>query len=211
VSQPLSRKIALLSVAAVLLVVAVAWVWPGDNTALFSSPAKTAPTSTAEPPFQGWWDTRRQGEPYGTQVQGIITFRGNPTRTFYGTGPIPRTAPQELWRFPKSGGLCAISIDEQGPREWCGTGFTGQPAVFERDGKTWVVVGAYDKSLHFLDADCELRTDTCHCDVFAALASSEFSSACPTRTCGRMPPPSIWAARCDAKAKRCVLQSTAAP
>jgi hypothetical protein len=26
-----------------------------------------------------------------------------------------------------------------------------------------------------------------------------------------MPPPSIWAARCDAKAKRCVLQSTAAP
>ena len=105
VSQPVSRKIALLSAAAVLLTAAVAWVWPGDNTAFFSSPAKTAPTNTPEPPFQGWWDARRQGEPYGTQVQGIITFRGNPTRTFYGTGPIPRTAPQELWRFPKSGGL----------------------------------------------------------------------------------------------------------
>ncbi len=151
-SQPLSRKIALLSVAALALVVAVIWVWPGDNTAFFTgSPGKAAPTVTPEPPFQGWWDTRRQGEPYGNQVQGIITFRGNPTRTYYGTGPIPRTAPQELWRFPKSGGLCAISIDDQGPREWCGTGFTGQPAVFERDGKTWMVVGAYDKALHFLD------------------------------------------------------------
>ncbi|WP_203908551.1 outer membrane protein assembly factor BamB family protein [Rhizocola hellebori] len=151
-SQPISRKIALLSVAAVLLAVAVAWVWPGDNTAFFSSPAISAPTAAPkETPFQGWWDARRQGEPYGTQVQGIITFRGNPTRTFYGTGPIPRTAPQELWRFPKSGGLCAISVDDQGPREWCGTGFTGQPAVFEREGKTWMVVGAYDRALHFLD------------------------------------------------------------
>jgi len=36
--------------------------------------------------------------------------------------------------------------------EWCGTGWTGQPAVVERDGRTWVIFGAYDGAIHFLDA-----------------------------------------------------------
>ncbi|HCU52110.1 MAG TPA: hypothetical protein DGG94_20320 [Micromonosporaceae bacterium] len=153
VSQTPVRKIALLSAAVVLLVIAVALVWPGSGKLpRFSAPNKTAPTASPEAPFEGWWDARKLGQPYSTKVDGLITFRGNPTRTFYGTGPIPRTTPTELWRFPKSGGLCAISVDENGPREWCGTGFTGQPAVFERDGRTWMVVGAYDKALHFLDA-----------------------------------------------------------
>ena len=35
---------------------------------------------------------------------------------------------------------------------WCGTGWTGQPAVFERDGRTWVAFGAYDRAVHFVDA-----------------------------------------------------------
>ena len=35
---------------------------------------------------------------------------------------------------------------------WTGTGWTGQPCIFERDGKTWVVFGAYDYKIHFLDA-----------------------------------------------------------
>ena len=50
------------------------------------------------------------------------------------------TKPAVLWRFPKSGSLCSPSTDEKGTRIWCGTGWTGQPAVFERDGRTWVVV-----------------------------------------------------------------------
>ena len=29
----------------------------------------------------------------------------------------------------------------------------GEPAVFERDGRTWVVFGAYDRAIHFVDAD----------------------------------------------------------
>ena len=37
-----------------------------------------------------------------------------------------------------------------------GTGWTGEPAVFERDGRTWVVFGAYDRALHFVDADTGL-------------------------------------------------------
>jgi hypothetical protein len=103
-------------------------------------------------PFQGWSDPARVGQPYGTKVNGLLTFRGNPTRTFYGTGPAPRTEPSERWRFPQSGSLCGKSHDEKGDRIWCGNGWTGQPAVFERGGKTWVVFGAYDYKIHFLDA-----------------------------------------------------------
>lgn len=90
--------------------------------------------------------------PYGDRVAGLLTFRGNPTRTHYGLGPVPRTTPEVRWRYPREGGLCRESTDGQGTRIWCGTGWTGQPAVFERDGRTWVVVGAYDGAVHFLDA-----------------------------------------------------------
>ena len=40
-------------------------------------------------------------------------------------------------------------------KTWCGTGWTGQPSVWEdRDtDRTWVAFGAYDKNVHFLDAD----------------------------------------------------------
>ena len=61
-------------------------------------------------------------------------------------------APAVQWRFPASGGLCSPSIDQSGEQIWCGTGWTGQPSVFERGGKTWVVFGAYDRAVHFLDA-----------------------------------------------------------
>ena len=29
------------------------------------------------------------GRPYGTTVPGVLTFRGNPTRSYYGSGPAP--------------------------------------------------------------------------------------------------------------------------
>ena len=45
------------------------------------------------------------------------------------------------------------SDDGGGLETWCGTGWTGQPAVFERDGRNWMVFGAYDYGVHFLDAD----------------------------------------------------------
>jgi len=115
--------------------------------------ASAAAPSPSQPKFVGWSDPTRVGRPYGDTVQGLLTFRGNPTRTYYGTGPIPRTTPAQKWRFPRSGGLCSTSVDEHGPSEWCGSGWTGQPAVFERAGRTWVVFGAYDRKVHFLDAE----------------------------------------------------------
>ncbi len=122
------------------------------DTAPADEAAAADPGVPADSPF--WSDPAGVGKPYppGT-VTGLLTFRGNPTRTFYGTGPIPRTAPVEAWRFPKQGGMCGTSDDGGGPETWCGTGWTGQPAVFERDGRNWMVFGAYDYGVHFLDAD----------------------------------------------------------
>jgi outer membrane protein assembly factor BamB len=35
---------------------------------------------------------------------------------------------------------------------WCGTGWTGQPVIWEKDdGITEIIFGAYDKAVHFLD------------------------------------------------------------
>ena len=59
-------------------------------------------------------------------------------------GPFP-TSPRAAVAVPADGGgLCSTSTDQHGARVWCGTGWTGQPAVFERDGRHVVVFGAYD-------------------------------------------------------------------
>jgi len=92
------------------------------------------------------------GRQYSKKVKGTLTFRGNPTRTYYGSGPAPKN-PKVRWFYPQSGGMCASSSVGSTTKTWCGSGWTGQPAVFERDGRTWVVFGAYDKAVHFMDAD----------------------------------------------------------
>jgi hypothetical protein len=109
-----------------------------------------AATTTTAPPFVGFVDPASVGQPYGTTVPGVLTFRGNPTRTYYGQGPIP-AAPRAVWQYPGAS-MCSLSDDGGEITNWCGTGWTGQPAVFERDGRTWVVFGAYDRAVHFVDA-----------------------------------------------------------
>ena len=117
-----------------------------SDRSLTTSPA---PPTTAQ--FQGWVDPASVGRPYyGATVPGILTFRGNPTRTYYGQGPVP-DAPRAVWRYPGSA-MCSISEDRGEVSNWCGTGWTGEPAVFERDGRTWLVFGAYDRAVHFVDA-----------------------------------------------------------
>lgn len=90
--------------------------------------------------------------PINTGVEGLTTFRGNATRTYYGEGPVPAD-PEVLWRYPASGGLCGESTDGDGTRTWCGTGWTGQPNVVEWEGTTEVRFGAYDYGVHTLDAE----------------------------------------------------------
>lgn len=98
-------------------------------------------------------------KPWGSVV-GLTMFRGSPTRTFYGIGPLP-TEPNVLWRFPASNEkpLCSFSEAEGVTKQWCGTGWTGQPVVWERpDGITEIIFGAYDGAVHFLNAKTGFET-----------------------------------------------------
>jgi outer membrane protein assembly factor BamB len=131
-----------------------------DEAAVARTTTSTAPTTTTStastvpplPPYDGWVDPASVGRPYGT-VEGSTTFRGNPTRTYYGRGPVP-TDPMVKWVFPGDGStLCSESTVGGETTQWCGTGWTGQPAVFDRDGRRWVVFGSYAPAVHFLDAD----------------------------------------------------------
>jgi hypothetical protein len=113
-----------------------------------SGPIVTVPPGQGDPNEPG--DVRVAGTFYGpinTTFEGLTMFRGNASRTYYGEGPVP-SDPKVLWRFgPMNGGQSeALAYPT-------GTGWTGQPAIFERDGKTWVVFGAYDFKIHFLDAE----------------------------------------------------------
>jgi outer membrane protein assembly factor BamB len=48
--------------------------------------------------------------------------------------------------------MCGASSEGGETSTWCGTGWTGQPAVWERGGTTLVAFGAYDHQLHLLNA-----------------------------------------------------------
>lgn len=138
--------------------VAAATTNPPTTQAPSTSKASTTVTSTsvARPPDVIPAATVKK--PWGS-VKGLTMFRGNPTRTWYGTGPLPEEAPAVAWRYPESGGLCGDSTVGGETTTWCGTGWTGQPVVWERpDGVTEVIVGTYDKSIHFLDAETGERT-----------------------------------------------------
>lgn len=176
---------------------------PGPDDTIAASPSAPSPepepSPSPEPADRGLVGASTVGEPWGEG--GLLSFRGNPTRTWYGQGPVP-DEPEVLWRYPDSR-MCTeevtgyedvpvdggetpasdASTDEGGaspspaepspadspatspspqpsPRTspspitklWCGTGWTGQPAVWERpDGLTEVVFGGYDGAVHFLD------------------------------------------------------------
>ncbi len=122
-------------------------------TATPPPPSETPPTSTTTLPRPAGVVTRETVfEPWGS-VSGLTMFRGNPTRTFYGTGPVPTTAPRLLWRYPETAMTGQSPVGRE-PRTWSGTGWTGQPLVYEReDGRTELIFGAYDKNIHFLDAN----------------------------------------------------------
>ncbi|MEX2487382.1 MAG: PQQ-binding-like beta-propeller repeat protein [Nitriliruptoraceae bacterium] len=100
---------------------------------------------------------------WGQDVDGLLRFRGNLTHTAYGSGPLPAT-PEIAWRFPDRA-MCiteAITVEETddegevsrvpSTREWCGTGWTGQPVVRElEDGRQEVAFGGFDGLVYFLD------------------------------------------------------------
>lgn len=100
------------------------------------------------------------GRRYG-DVDGFLVFRGNPTRTFYGEGPVP-TDPAVAWSAP-SERMCSIEGDlADGGREWCGIGWTGQVVLIDHGGDgvrdVEVMVGGYDGGFHLFDGATGRRT-----------------------------------------------------
>ena len=120
-----------------------------ETPATAAARAPVAPSRSADAPARP--PTFAQD---ASEVRGLLTFRGNATRTYYGDGPVP-TDPEVVWSYPGTA-MCSKSRAGGKTKKWCGTGWTGQPAVFERDGQTWLVVGAYDRHVHFLDAETGL-------------------------------------------------------
>jgi len=110
--------------------------------------------ATNEPPFPRPNGPVQAPEPINTTFPGLTTFRGNASRSYYGQGPVP-SAPVVRWVYPPDGSkMCAMSAETQtGPqKEWCGTGWTGQPNVVPWQGAMQVREGAFDDGYHFLDA-----------------------------------------------------------
>jgi outer membrane protein assembly factor BamB len=117
--------------------------------AVVASALSVAAWSSIDPQLPAFVSPADVGRSAGTTTRGLTMFRGNSTRTFYGRGPVPRR-PEILWRYPRRA-MCAISYRGRGPEMWCGTGWTGQPAVVEREDGVEVIFGAYDRRIHFLD------------------------------------------------------------
>ncbi|MFV0258297.1 MAG: PQQ-binding-like beta-propeller repeat protein [Acidimicrobiales bacterium] len=116
------------------------------------APTIRAPAGQAELITDGsvWVDPRSAGRPWSDlgAMPGLLTFRGNPTRTFHGAGPVP-AAPRVRWAVELG---CSNSEVGGENRLWCGTGWTGQPAVFAGpDGAWWLAFGAYNRAVNFLD------------------------------------------------------------
>ena len=93
-------------------------------------------------------------------VDGLLVFRGNPTRTFYGEGPVPRE-PAIAWSAP-SERMCSVEELPDERKVWCGIGWTGQVVLLDRgsDGidDVEVMVGGYDGSFHLFDGATGERT-----------------------------------------------------
>ena len=97
-------------------------------------------------------DPKGFGRPYpNAELEGLLTFRGNPSRSYYGMGPVPKTEPVVLHRFPDEP-MCRTSSNLGTTKVWCGMGWTGQPLIAEHEDRRWAVFGGYDGHIHFMDA-----------------------------------------------------------
>jgi len=124
-------------------------------------PAEGARPAAWRPPERAeatWSPPDDFGRPINREVAGVVCFRGNAQRNYYGEGPVPQGPVRILWRLP-------IGADPAEGR-WNGVGWTGQPLVVEWPAnvrarmnflrppgpEAEVVVGALDGRVHFADA-----------------------------------------------------------
>jgi hypothetical protein len=135
---------------------------PGD-TAPDDVPGPDAPSEPLEPWRAPWMVPATGSQLHGTRygdVDGFLVFRGNPTRTFYGEGPVPRD-PAIAWSSP-SERMCSVEELEDERKVWCGIGWTGQVVLLDHGGDgitaVEVMVGGYDGAFHLFDGATGART-----------------------------------------------------
>jgi len=80
-----------------------------------------------------------------TATDAMLMFRGNPSHTFYGTGPVPTTKPKIIWKH-RMIDFATLYYGE--PFTWRGTGWTGSAIVY--GGYVWI--GSQGKSLYCFEA-----------------------------------------------------------
>ncbi len=160
--QPSVPLVFAIATALVILLVGVSIIRGGDDAepsgdlGAGSGPVKTPP-------------------PINRSFEGLTTFRGNASRSYYGEGPVPLD-PVIRWRSPEQVKMCRDSILGVDIDEWCGTGWTGQPNVLEQaDGSVEVREGAYDGNYHFLDGETgePLRPEYATRDLAKGSATSD--------------------------------------
>lgn len=143
IAAPSRRDVAVAAgVASALVVALVGWalLGGGDEAGVTGAP-RPGPLSVRTP------------APANRSFEGLTTFRGNATRSYYGEGPVPLD-PEVRWQHPERTKLCSESIVAVDVSEWCGTGWTGQPNVIElAGGAIEVREGAYDRRYHFVDGE----------------------------------------------------------
>ena len=81
----------------------------------------------------------------------VASFLGGLRRDYYGLG-APRRL-DLLWYARIGSGWTSGKFPKDPPSEWTGMGWTGQPAVVRDGGRTYLLFGGYDHSLHKLDAE----------------------------------------------------------
>jgi outer membrane protein assembly factor BamB len=148
--------LAIVSLIALGVSIGIDQGWPGSGDEDAGKPSATTTTTRRGEFFAGRKDVLADPKgftrPYpNADVEGILTFRGNPSRSYYGKGPVPRTTPAILKRFPTDP-MCRRSENLGQTKVWCGMGWTGQPLIVEREGRRWAIFGAYDGHIHFMDA-----------------------------------------------------------
>jgi outer membrane protein assembly factor BamB len=106
-----------------------------------------------EPPLTAQMDPVVGQGPINTTFPGVTTFKGNASRTYPGQGPVP-AAPRISWTAPQAPAcrLSAEGLDGSDVKEWCGTGWTGQPNVVPWGAGMQVRIGMFDGAYHFIDA-----------------------------------------------------------
>lgn len=112
---------------------------------------ETPPPAAFVPDQDVWVDVASSQRPWSDlgAIEGLLTFRGNPTRSYYGRGPVP-AQPVVAWQYAIG---CSVSPVGGESKTWCGSGWTGQPSVYPSavTGEWQVAFGAYNRAVNFLD------------------------------------------------------------